>query len=501
MTDGVNSEMNLYSAAQVGEMDRCTIEEHGIAGATLMARAGQAAFEALRRKWPGAENILVLVGIGNNAGDGFVIARLAHSAGLAVRVMVLVDPQRLTGDALGAAQAMKEGGIQVEWYAAGELQWADVVVDAMLGTGLSGEVREPFADCIDELNDSGRPVLAVDLPSGLSADTGQPLGTAVRAALTVTFIAMKRGLWLARGPEFSGELELDALEIPAEIVAQTAPSAQLLDLPAALERLPSRQRDANKGAFGHLLVVGGAAGFGGAVRMAGEAALRCGSGLVSIATHPFHAAALTAQRPELMCHPVDGRGDLDGLLERATVVVLGPGLSQTTWAEALWDGVVANDRWDALPLLLDADALNLLAKRPLKRDNWVLTPHPGEAARLLGQSVDWVEQDRPRAIAALIETYGGSVVLKGAGSLVQCAGQAPTICTAGNPGMASGGMGDVLSGVIGALMAQGLPGIDAATLGVGLHAVAADRAVEHVGQRGLLATDLMPHLRRLINGL
>lgn len=492
--------MKLYTAAQVSEMDRCTIEEHQIAGATLMARAGRAAFEALRHKWPGAENILVLAGIGNNAGDGFVIARLAHAAGLSVRVMMLLDPQRLKGDALSAAQAMKEVGVAVEWYAADGLQWADVVVDAMLGTGLSGALREPFVDCIAELNASGRPVLAVDLPSGLNADTGQPMGAAVQATLTVSFIAMKRGLWLARGPEFSGELQLDELEVPADVVARAEPSAQLLELGAALSRLPPRRHDAHKGDFGHLLVIGGAPGFGGAVRMAGEAALRCGSGLVSIATHPFHAATLSAQRPELMCHPVAASGDLDTLLPRATVVVLGPGLSQDTWAEALWDRVLHDEQLSALPLLLDADALNLLATRPDKRDNWVLTPHPGEAARLLGESIAWVEQDRPRAIAALIECYGGNVVLKGAGTLIQGAGRAPTICTAGNPGMASGGMGDVLSGVIGALLAQGLSGIEAATLGVGLHATAADRAAEHAGQRGLLASDLLPHLRRLING-
>ena len=493
--------MNLYTAAQVSEMDRQAIETHGIAGATLMARAGQAAFDALRRKWPGAESILVLAGVGNNAGDGFVIARLAHMSGLCVRVMVLIDPQRLKGDALAAAQAMKAVGIQVEWYASDCLQWADVIVDAMLGTGLTGQVREPFAECITELNNSGRPVLAVDLPSGLSADTGQPLGVAVDADLTVTFIAMKSGLWLSRGPEFSGELLLYDLDIPTEIRAQTEPSAQLLDLAAALSWLPLRRRNAHKGDFGHLLVIGGAAGFGGAARMAGEAALRCGSGLVSIATHRYHAAVLTAQRPELMCHPVDTRSDLDTLLQRATVVVLGPGLSQNTWAEALWDSVVREQQYSELPLLLDADALNLLAARPCKRDNWVLTPHPGEAARLLGESIDWVEQNRPRAIAALIERYGGSVVLKGAGSLVQRDGQAPTLCAAGNPGMASGGMGDVLSGVIGALMAQGLPGVQAATLGVGLHAAAGDSAVDQSGQRGLIATDLLPHLRHLINGV
>lgn len=493
MADSNNSELNLYRADQVREMDRQAIQDHGIAGAVLMARAGQAAFTTLRQRWPGADNILVLAGTGNNAGDGFVIARLAHSAGLAVRVMFLADPQALKGDALTAAQDMQEAGIHGQWYDDEGLDWADLVVDAMLGTGLSGEVREPFNQAIEALNKARCPVLAVDIPSGLSADTGQPQGLAVRAQLTISFIGRKQGLYLALGPEYCGERVFDALDVPSEVLA-TTPSLRTLALAHQLTALTPRQHSAHKGSFGHLLVVGGASGFGGAVRMAAEAALRCGSGLVSVATHPSHAAALTAQRPEIMCHPTADRSDLDELLERATLVVLGPGLGRGTWSRALWDRVMHCDR----PLLLDADALNLLAEQPQHRDDWILTPHPGEAARLLGEDIASIEQDRMPAIAALTERYGGTVVLKGAGTLVQTGNQPPGLCPLGNPGMASGGMGDVLSGVIGSLAGQGLRPSQAATLGVCLHATAADHAAEKDGQRGLLATDLMPELRRLL---
>ena len=493
MAEPNDIELNLYRAEQVREMDRQAIEDHGIAGAVLMARAGQAAFIALRRHWPGADNILVLAGTGNNAGDGFVIARLAHSAGLTVRVMFLADPQGLKGDALTAAQDMQEAGIHGQWYDDEGLAWADLVVDAMLGTGLSGEAREPYSEAIEALNGTRCPVLAVDIPSGLSADTGQPLGVAVRARMTVSFIGLKQGLYLALGPEYRGDLVFDDLGVPDEVLT-AAPSLRTLALPNQLQTLPARRLSAHKGNFGHLLVVGGAPGFGGAARMAAEAALRCGSGLVSVATHPSHAAALTAQRPEIMCHPSADRSDLDALLERATLVVLGPGLGRGSWSQALWDRVMHSDH----PLLLDADALNLLADHPEHRDNWILTPHPGEAARLLGEDITWIEQDRMRAIAALTERYGGTVVLKGAGTLVQTGNELPGLCPLGNPGMASGGMGDVLSGIIGSLAGQGLQPGQAAALGVCLHATAADQAAEKDGQRGLLATDLMPELRRLV---
>ena len=257
--------------------------------------------------------------------------------------------------------------------------------------------------------------------------------------------------------------------------------------------LPLRVRASHKGDYGHVLVVGGDHGMAGAVRLAGEAAARTGSGLVSIATRRAHAASITAARPELMCHGVESAHDLRLLLQRASVVAIGPGLGQSAWA----CGMLAAVLQTRLPLVVDADALNLLAQEPMQCDHWVLTPHPGEAARLLGITAQQIQADRLHAVQALQQRYGGVCVLKGAGSLV-CASDAMTLCEAGNPGMASGGMGDVLTGIIAGLLAQGLSLVDAANAGVYIHATAGDRAAQE-GERGLLASDLLPQLRRLVN--
>jgi len=258
---------------------------------------------------------------------------------------------------------------------------------------------------------------------------------------------------------------------------------------------PSRQRNAHKGHYGHVLVVGGDRGMSGAARLAGEAAARSGAGLVSIATRPEHAAMLSVTRPELMAHGVWDEHGLRKLLAGATVVAAGPGLGKSLWARTLLSVLLAEDR----PMVVDADALNLLAQAPLRREHWVLTPHPGEAARLLGVSIEAVQADRFRAVVAIQARYGGVCVLKGAGSLVfPGAQQAVALCSAGNPGMASGGMGDVLTGMIAGLLAQGLAPRVAARLGVYLHAAAGDQAAAS-GERGLLAGDLMPGLQRLVN--
>jgi hydroxyethylthiazole kinase-like uncharacterized protein yjeF len=488
----------LYRAAQVRELDRRAIEEFWIPGATLMARAGKAAFEALRQRWPKAKRIVVLAGVGNNAGDGFVVARLCREAGLKVRVLQVSEAGHFSKDAAAAREALRKAGVQPEPFggevAVDALVAADVLVDALLGTGLSGEVREPFADAVRATNATPAPVLALDIPSGLDADTGRVLGVAIRADLTVSFIGFKQGMFLGEGPEHCGAVTCSDLAVPPEVYLPVQPSGRILSLAESADLLAPRRRTAHKGDFGHVLVVGGAEGMGGAARMAGEAAARCGAGLTSIAAHPYHAAALSAARPELMAHPVQSRDDLDPLLERASVVALGPGLGRSAWAQAMWDRVMESE----LPLVVDADGLNLLAEHPQQRSDWVLTPHPGEAARLLGSDTASVQADRFAAAAELQARYGGTVVLKGAGTLVRD-GEGPTgLCAAGNPGMASGGMGDVLTGTIAALLAQGLAPAQAARLGVCLHATAADRAARD-GERGLLASDLLPHLRALVN--
>lgn len=485
---------DLYRAAQVRELDRLAIEVFGIPGITLMRRAGAAAFELLRRRWPQARRIAVCCGVGNNGGDGYVVAELAHAAGLSVELLQLGDGARLRGDARTAAVAAAASGITVAPFNAAALRHVDLVIDAVLGTGLNGEVTGEWRAAIEAINTAGRPVLALDIPSGLHADSGAVQGAAVRATATVTFIGLKQGLFTAAGPEHCGELEFDSLELPAEVYSRVAVAAQRLDIARFRHCLARRPRDAHKGDFGHVLVVGGDAGMAGAARLAAEAAARIGAGLVSVATRADHAAVIAAARPELMGHGVESPRDLAPLLRRATVIAVGPGLGQGVWGRAMLGAVLEARQ----PLVVDADALNMLALDPVRREDWILTPHPGEAGRLLGEGADAVQCDRFTAAAGLQASYGGVVVLKGPGTMVLAGDGMPALCSGGNPGMASGGMGDVLTGIIAGLVAQGIELRDAAAAGVCLHAAAADQAAV-TGERGLLAADLFPHLRRLAN--
>jgi NAD(P)H-hydrate epimerase len=484
----------LYRAAQVRALDRAAIEEFGIPGRELMARAGAAAFALLRDRWPAARDITVLTGTGNNGGDGFVVAELARQAGLAVRVLQLGDPERIHGDARVHAEAYVEAG--GHWQAFANLPGrTDLVIDAMLGTGLERPLEGQWAAAVTAANASPAPVLALDIPSGLHADTGAVLGTAVQADATISFIGLKLGLCTGEGPACCGRLFYDALEVPAQLFARQIQAARRLDWRKQSQLLPPRRATAHKGDFGHVLVLGGDLGFGGAARLAAEAAARSGAGLTSLATRAEHVAACIASRPEIMALGVTEAAAVDGLLRRASVLAVGPGLGQGDWGRALWAKALDSGR----PLVVDADALGLLAADPICREDWVLTPHPGEAARLLGCSTAEVQADRPAAVARLVQRYGGVAVLKGAGSLIAATGtRPPAVCSEGNPGMASGGMGDVLTGLIAGLMAQGHAPVDAAELAVCLHAAAGDRAAAS-GQRGLLAGDLFPQLRELLN--
>ena len=485
---------SLYRAQQLREFDRLACADYGIAGYELMTRAGAAVLQALRRRWPQARRITVVCGTGNNGGDGLVAARLAHAAGLAVTVVMPSPPARLRGDALLAYQALRAGGVDVQAFSASAWPAADVIVDALFGTGLSRELGGVERETVMQINAAGVPVLAVDLPSGLHADSGRMLGVAVRAGLTLSFIGLKAGMFTGDGPACCGEIEFDDLGLPPALYAREAAAAlRILDSELAA-LLPPRPRTAHKGDHGHVLIVGGHAGMAGAARLAAEAALRVGAGLVSLATHPAHAAFATATLPEVMSHGVHDKHELRPLLARASVAAIGPGLGQDAWSKALFEAMLDS----ALPLIVDADALNLLARDPCRREHWVLTPHPGEAARLLGCAPADVQADRYAALHALHDRYGGTVVLKGAGSLVIGADGIVRVSDAGNPGMASGGIGDVLTGVIAGLAAQRLSLPQAAWLGVHLHARAGDEAAR-AGQRGLIASDLMPALRHWAN--
>lgn len=480
----------LYSAAQMHELDRLAIEAAGIPGYTLMNRAATAAWSALTARWPQARNLVVLCGAGNNGGDGLVVARLARAEGRSVRVLQLGDEHRIRGDALTARTDWLEAGGSIEPFSAGALNGADLIIDALLGTGFAGHLDAHWVEAIDAVNGTALPVVALDIPSGLQADTGYVADTAMHAQLTVTFIGHKPGLYTGEGPAHAGDIVCADLGIPDDVLQEVAPLALLQREPVAGLLSTPRPRTAHKGQFGHVLVIGGDHGMAGAARLAGEAALRCGAGLVSVATRPEHAAQISSGCPELMCHGVAEARQLQPLLDRATVIVLGPGLGRSSWAQALLARVLTS----AQPRVVDADALNLLAQDPVHCGHCILTPHPGEAARLTGQDSRAVQADRFAAARMISEQYGGVTVLKGAGTVIQSPDRVPVVCAAGNPGMATGGMGDVLSGVLGALLAQGMALPEAAITGVCLHACAADRAARG-GERGLLARDVIHALR------
>jgi len=370
---------------------------------------------------------------------------------------------------------------------------AELIVDALFGIGLSRAVEGSFATAISQINRSTQPVLSIDIPSGINATTGVCMGIAVQATVTVTFIGLKQGLFTADGAQYSGDVVFHDLDISPDIYATVPPTAKLIDMHDVSPLLQPRARTAHKWDNGHVLIIGGAPGFTGAILVAGEAAARTGAGLVSIATHPEIALGVIANRPELMVHRAARPADLASLLARVDVVAIGPGLGLSDWATAMFAAVLHRK----LPLVVDADALNLLAMEPCRSDNWVLTPHVGEAARLLAITTQEIHVDRFTAARNLQEAYGGAVVLKGAGSII-ADGKISCVLRDGNPGMGSGGMGDTLTGIIAGLIAQGYELEDAAWVGACVHASAGDRAAT-AGERGLLAMDLMPHIRELVN--
>ncbi len=486
----------IYQTAQIRELEKLAEERFGISGEVLMQRAGKAALECLVRQWPKARKIAVICGTGNNGGDGYVVARLARERGLDVTVWQLGELRKQKQAAQRAYEDCKKAKVIIQ-VSQDELNIsdADVVVDAISGLGLHGEMKPETRHAIQAIAAANVPVLSIDLPSGIDADNGKVWGIAVRASVTITFIGLKLGLMTGRGVGYAGTVICHDLQLPTELFSLVTPLAEKLQHASLNAYLRPRPRDFYKNEAGHVLLIGGDYGYTGAIRMAAAGALRVGAGLVSVATRKEHAQLLNLGYPEIMCHGVSNAADLKPLLAKAQVVVIGPGLGQSDWAAALLEEV----RNCPLPLVVDADGLNVLAKTPGKHDNWILTPHGGEAARLLQKSNEEIVADRLNAVHELQQHYGGICILKGAGTLVQTSKGMTGLCPYGNAGMASGGMGDVLSGVIGGLVGQGLSLDLAAQLGVCVHALAGDEAAKAGGERGMIASDLMPYLRKLVN--
>lgn len=477
----------------IAQLEREAADALGMTLFELMQRAGEAVFNRARSLWPESRHWLVLCGHGNNGGDGFVVARLAKAAGLRVTLIAVEGRNALPDEAQQAREA---------WLGAGgvihdpTIDWPDdveVIVDALLGTGINRAPSAPYDRLIEQANCHAADVIAVDLPSGLVATNGTTPGVAVEATLTLTFIALKPGLLTGKARDHVGHLDFHSLSLDSWLVTQQAPMARY-DASYLSHWLKPRRPTSHKGDQGRLLLVGGDHGTAGAIRMAAEAALRAGAGLVRVLTHIENVAPLLTARPELMVQELTP-SSLDNGLEWADFIVIGPGMGQGPWGKNALKKVENSHK----PMLWDADALNLLAISPDKRQNRIITPHPGEAARLLNVKVSEIESDRLLAVRRLAKRYGGVAVLKGAGTLVAEESGKLAIADVGNAGMASGGMGDVLSGIIASLAGQKLPPYDAACAGCVAHGAAADAVAARYGTRGMLATDLFSVLYLFVN--
>ncbi|MBJ6982911.1 NAD(P)H-hydrate dehydratase [Luteimonas sp. MC1572] len=487
----------LHDIAAVRLLEARAIAALGGDAFELMCRAGVSAWRFALRHWPQAQRVLVLCGPGNNGGDGYVFARHALESGREVRVLHAAGHEARSPLALRARADYEAAGGRVD-VAGDVLPGCDLVVDALFGIGLGGAPDATTAALLEAIDALDADVLSLDVPSGIYAARGDAAGAAVHATRTLQFLAEHAGLRSGHALEYTGALALATLDIPGEVRSGVEACARLLSPTADVlaAALPPRRRNAHKGDSGHVLVVGGDHGTGGAVIIAAAAALRAGAGLVSVATREAHVSALLARAPEAMAHGGDDPDAWSALCAAASVCAVGPGLGRTAWARRLLDVALAS----GTPLVLDADALNLLAEAPrVLPPSTIVTPHPGEAARLLGSTAADVQGDRFGAVRALRERLGCVVVLKGAGTLVAAPGRDIMVIDAGNPGMAVGGMGDALTGVVAALCAQGHVPADAAALGALLHGVAGDRAAAEGGARGLLPSDLIDALRRSVN--
>ena len=508
--------MKLVTAEHMRELDRRTIEDLGVPSLVLMENAGRSTYQILRREFPGLTGpVVVLAGRGNNGGDGFVVARYLANDGIPVTVYLLAARDQVQGDALVNLKILAKLNVElVEILGEDRLNdvlhhmsRAELVVDALLGTGLNSPVRGLFAEVIDRVNRTRTKVLAVDIPSGLSADTGEPLGEAVEADVTVTYGFPKIGQILPPGRDLVGRLWQVDISIPADFAEDAA--TELAEAALMRKLLPPRPFASHKGTFGHLVVVAGSAGKTGAATMSSEAALRSGAGLVTTAVPASLNDILEVKLTEAMTLPLPEAGaralgegalsPLNDFLADKTAVALGPGLGTHPETQELVRTLV---RDCPLPLVIDADGLNALAGQPevIKGAGGprILTPHPGEMGRLLGISSKEVQSQRLEVAKNFAAAHGVWVVLKGAQTIVAAPDGYLSLNPTGNPVLASGGTGDVLTGLIGGFLAQGLSPWDAARLGVYLHGLAADYLEEVMGPRGHIAGDLLTWLPELL---
>jgi hydroxyethylthiazole kinase-like uncharacterized protein yjeF len=491
----IKPENALYRCEQIRACEQQATSSYSLDENELMARAGAEAFSYIKKLYPQINHLAVFCGAGNNAGDGYVVARLALEQGCSVIVYQCKALTDLPPAAQYAALMALEAG--VECQPADEPLDAEVelIVDALLGIGLKGPVQGVIASAINQINSSGLPIVSLDVPSGLNADTGVVENFCVKAETTLTFIGLKTGLYTADAADYCGHIYCCPIQLESCIASQQGVAALLNEPRTPLPLIKPRKKNSHKGNYGHVLIIGGGPGMPGAVALAAKAAMRTGAGAVTVATWPEYTKSGSFLIPEVMIWGLSSKKDLQPLLARATVCVLGPGLGDSDWALDVYLTAITSQ----LPMVIDASALRFLAKYPQMDDGWILTPHPGEAAALLSCSTQQVQKDRYQAAASIQKHYGGVVVLKGAGSIIQTAEKNAFVCAQGNPAMASAGMGDILSGIIAGFCAQGFSLSEAALCGVYAHALAGDKVAQTLGGAGLLASDLLDVLPYVLN--
>jgi len=511
--------MRLVKAAEMRDMDRLTIMEVGIPGIVLMENAARGATRIFLDHFrpPRGAFVVALCGPGNNGGDGYVMARYLKETGLKTTVLVLAPEEKISGDALTNLKIVKGLGLEV-YHILDERLWnehrhlldrCDYILDGILGTGLSSPVRGLYKRVIDEVNSLQRPVMSIDIPSGLNADSGQVLGSAIKASLTVTFGFPKLGHVIFPGADYVGRLARIDIGIPASVAARIPEKARLAEPSHFTDLLPVKRRDIHKGSRGHLLVLAGSTGKTGAATLASIAALRAGAGLVTLGVPKGLNPVLEGKLTEAMTYPLpetpggslslEAEGEIRRLMEGKTALALGPGLSTDEQTSALILRIVETS---PLPMVIDADGINALSKDPKAlaacRDKAILTPHPGEMGRLVGSSAAEIQADRVRAALSFAENFGCFLVLKGARTLIAGPEGNLFVNPTGNPALSSGGSGDVLTGLIGGFLARGWPMAESAVGGVYLHGLAADLLAEDMGESGILAGDLLDVLPELM---
>ncbi len=490
-----------YKVNQLQRYEADAAQALGITLFELMQRAGEAVFRQMSQHFPEANKLLIVCGKGNNGGDGYIIAKLAQQAGLQVSVLINAARDDITGDAKQALILLEATSVQLEFCQSTQATMmgvetfhGDLIIDCLFGIGFSGVLSPALSQLITQINNQRCSRISVDVPSGLNADLGTPSPVAIEADLTVTLIAYKQGLLTGQAANYVGNLQLETLGGNQAIAQLTAASCFRQDV-NTLPAVRKRATCSHKGTIGMLLAVGGFHAFTGAICLAAQTALRSGASLVSVCCHEQSRAVLLTRQPELMVVANSAKAlQAWSGMQKSKVIILGPGLGQTMWSQTLFDVVITYPQ----PKVVDADALRLLAVKPIKTEHWVLTPHSGEAAALLACSITEIEADRFSAVKKIAQQYGGICVLKGAGTLISD-GDIVWVNPTGNPGMASGGMGDVLTGLIGALVLQMPDLFSAARLGVYIHGRAADIIANKHGEIGILASDLLPVIQRLIN--